>query len=76
MSTYDSKKESLEQLLKEIDKGTIPEKYLLQEMATKDYLRRTEANVVDSDATVVFTKRDPQKQQGCREPATRLYALY
>ena len=35
--------------------GPIPDKYLLQEMTTKDYLRRTEANVVDSDATVVFT---------------------
>ena len=35
--------------------GTIPDKYDLQEMTTKDYLRRTEANVVDSDATVIFT---------------------
>jgi hypothetical protein len=35
--------------------GTIPDKYLLQEMTTKDYLMRTEANVVDSDATVIFT---------------------
>lgn len=34
--------------------GTIPEKYDLQEMTTKDYLRRTEANVVDSDATIIF----------------------
>ena len=36
--------------------GTIPLKYELQEMTTKDYLKRTEANVVDSDATVIFTQ--------------------
>ena len=35
--------------------GPIPDKYNLQEMTNKDYLKRTEANVVDSDATVVFT---------------------
>lgn len=37
--------------------GTIPAKYALQEMTTADYLARTEANVVDSDATVVFTDK-------------------
>jgi hypothetical protein len=36
--------------------GRIPDKYLLIEMPTPDYLARTEANVVDSDATVVFTE--------------------
>ena len=35
--------------------GGIPAKYQLQEMKSVDYLKRTEANVVDSDATVVFT---------------------
>jgi hypothetical protein len=35
--------------------GAIPVQYALQEMPTGDYLARTEANVVDSDATVVFT---------------------
>jgi hypothetical protein len=35
--------------------GTIPDKYDLREMTNKDYLKRTEANVVDSDATVIFT---------------------
>ena len=35
--------------------GVIPEHYRLKEAATSDYLTRTEANVVDSDATLVFT---------------------
>lgn len=35
--------------------GRIPDKYQLQEMTSSDYLIRTEANVRDSDATVVFT---------------------
>lgn len=35
--------------------GIIPDKYLLQEIASADYIKRTEANVVDSDATLVFT---------------------
>ena len=37
--------------------GRIPDKYQLVEMSTSDYLSRTEANVVDSDATVVFTDK-------------------
>jgi hypothetical protein len=28
----------------------------LEEITTKDYLKRTEANVVDSDATEIFTQ--------------------
>lgn len=36
--------------------GVIPAKYHLGEMPSDDYLVRTEANVVDSDATVVFTR--------------------
>lgn len=39
--------------------GIIPTKYILQEMPSGDYLPRTEANVVDSDATVVFTCGTP-----------------
>lgn len=35
--------------------GTIPSIYQLQEMTSKDYLRRTEQNVVDSDGTVILT---------------------
>jgi hypothetical protein len=35
--------------------GIIPAKYDLKDMPTSDYLARTEANVVDSDATVIFT---------------------
>ena len=34
---------------------TNPSKYNLTETSTKGYLQRTEANVIDSDATVVFT---------------------
>ena len=41
--------------------GAIPAKYPLQEMTSKDYLKRTEANVVDSDATVVFTPGRPSR---------------
>lgn len=33
----------------------IPEKYQLVELDSPDYLKRTKANVVDSDATLVFT---------------------
>jgi hypothetical protein len=35
--------------------GTIPCRYNLQEMPTKNYPKRTEQNVVDSDGTVIFT---------------------
>jgi len=35
--------------------GIIPAKYQLQETDSTDYLRRTEQNVIESDATVVFT---------------------
>lgn len=35
--------------------GRIPGKYLLQEMSSADYLARTEKNVIDSDATIIFT---------------------
>jgi len=35
--------------------GIIPDKYQLQETASSGYLKRTEQNVVDSDATLIFT---------------------
>ena len=35
--------------------GVLPEKYLLEEMATDSYPKRTEKNVVDSDGTVIIT---------------------
>ena len=35
--------------------GVIPKKYQLEEMGSADHLKRTEANAVDSDATVVLT---------------------
>jgi len=35
--------------------GTIPAKYNLQEMTSKNYLKRTEQNIIDSTATIVFT---------------------
>jgi len=35
--------------------GVIPAEYHLTEMLTDKYLPRTQANVIDSDATVIFT---------------------
>lgn len=35
--------------------GRIPDKYHLDEMKSANYLRRTEQNVMDTDATLVFT---------------------
>ena len=35
--------------------GRIPDRYHVQEMSSADYLARTEQNVIDSGATVVFT---------------------
>jgi hypothetical protein len=39
--------------------GRIPDKYQLQEMPSADYLKRTEQNVVDSDASLIFTLGQP-----------------
>jgi len=39
--------------------GAIPVEYQLKEMASPEYLPRTKANVVDSDATVIFTYGPP-----------------
>ena len=38
--------------------GTIPSQYLLKETPLGSYLQRTEWNVRDSDATVIFTMTD------------------
>ena len=35
--------------------GTLPEKYLLQEMLTGSYLKRTEKNIIDSDGTLIVS---------------------
>ena len=35
--------------------GIIPSKYHLNEMASLEYLPRTQANVIDSDATIIFS---------------------
>ncbi|MDD4872283.1 MAG: putative molybdenum carrier protein [Kiritimatiellae bacterium] len=39
--------------------GRIPDKYQLKEMTSDEYSARTEANVVDSDCTIVFTEGPP-----------------
>ncbi|WFB36804.1 putative molybdenum carrier protein [Kiritimatiellota bacterium B12222] len=41
--------------------GVVPEKYRLKEMRSKDYLKRTEQNVIDSDCTLVFTYGNPSR---------------
>ena len=38
--------------------GSLPDSYQLVEMPTKDYLRRTRQNVLDSDGTVTFSHGD------------------
>ena len=38
--------------------GVLPDRYLLQETPTAAYLQRTEWNVRDSDATLIFTLDD------------------
>ena len=38
--------------------GRIPAKYPVQEHSSPDYAVRTEANVVDSDGTLIFTVGD------------------
>ncbi len=35
--------------------GRLPDKYRLKEMNSTDYARRTEQNVIDSDATLIFS---------------------
>ena len=39
--------------------GFVPDCYHLRETATAFYVERTEKNVLDSDATVVFTRGEP-----------------
>jgi len=41
------------------ESGIIPARYHLKEMQSPDYAKRTEANVVDSDATLLFTFGQP-----------------
>jgi Circularly permutated YpsA SLOG family len=36
--------------------GVIPEQYPLQETASKDYRKRTEMNVIDSDGTLILAE--------------------
>lgn len=38
------------------EKGPLPEKYRLQEMATDSYPKRTEQNVMDSDGTLIIAR--------------------
>jgi hypothetical protein len=45
--------------------GTIPEKYLLQEIDAPEYQVRTEKNVVESDGTLILNK-------GCLSEGTKL----
>lgn len=40
------------------ESGRIDQKYLLTETSTANYLQRTELNVADSDATIIFTLAD------------------
>lgn len=37
------------------ENGPLPEKYSLHEMPTSDYSKRTERNVIDSDATLIIS---------------------
>ncbi|MDT8391681.1 MAG: putative molybdenum carrier protein [Lentisphaeria bacterium] len=41
--------------------GTIPLCYPLREMPSKEYIKRTEQNVIDSDVTLVFTRGEPTR---------------
>ena len=38
------------------EKGSLPQKYRLQEMPTDSYARRTEQNVIDSDGTLIIAR--------------------
>lgn len=40
------------------ESGRIDQRYLLTETPTANYLQRTESNVIDSDATLIFTLTD------------------
>jgi len=48
--------------------GPIPARYNLQEMPSKDYLRRTEQNIIDSDGTLIFTSK-PKLTGGSKRTA-------
>ena len=49
--------------------GTIPERYGLSETSRADYLQRTEANVRESDGTVIFTVVCVQSLRGSTDKA-------
>ncbi|MFH1984743.1 MAG: putative molybdenum carrier protein [Pseudomonadota bacterium] len=38
------------------ESGPLPEKYLLKEMPSKSYPKRTEKNILDSDGTVIISR--------------------
>jgi len=44
---------------RQAEDGVVPEKYRLREMDSPEYQARTEANVLDADATVIFTQGAP-----------------
>jgi hypothetical protein len=48
--------------------GEIPKRYHLQEMRSKDYLKRTEQNIIDSDGTAVFSMK-PKLTGGSKRTA-------
>lgn len=49
--------------------GVISPQYLLQECWSSDYLVRTELNVIDSDATILFTRDGSVLTPGTRKTA-------
>ena len=48
--------------------GEIPKRYHLQEMRSKDYLKRTEQNIIDSDGTAIFSMK-PKLTGGSKRTA-------
>jgi hypothetical protein len=50
------------------EKGTIDQRYQLQETSTKNYPQRTEKNVLDSDGTIIFTI-SPKVTRGSKKTA-------
>jgi putative molybdenum carrier protein len=45
--------------------GRVPDKYLVKESLSPGYPPRTEANVRDTDATLIFTTGSIQNEPGC-----------
>lgn len=42
------------------EKGRLPQRYRMQETSAIDYAQRTELNILDSDATLLFTHGEPK----------------